>query len=301
MKRAIAVTAAVVLATTFAVATPTEAMSPVAGKIVFERGDDGAPNQLFAMRSDGSNVTDLHSPPGASDGAWSPNGQKIAFVSVPEGRSDPEIYVMDADGGNVRQLTDSPGLDVWPDWFPDGKRIAFTTTRDGFPNVYVMNADGTDQHALIDSVFGRLAPSVSPNGRQITYMGTPAPDVPETIWVANADGTGEHQLSDGPRDVDPAWSNSGRQIAFASNRTGGNEIFVMNADGSDQHAVAPAPGNDFAPAWSPDDKQIAWTKLRFGDLNVWVMNADGSGAPTQLTSSPAVEGWPDWAPGHLGE
>jgi TolB protein len=301
MKRIASVVVTIVLAGTIAGIQPVHSASPVAGKIVFEVSDEEHPNQLFAMRPDGSHLTDLHSPVGASDGAWSPSGKQIAFSTVPEGGSDPEIFVMNADGSGVRQLTDSPGLDIWPDWFPDGKQIAFTSARDGFPNVYVMNADGSGQHPVVPSFQGRLEPSVSPNGKQIAYFGSVAPDVPPTIWVLNADGTGEHEVTDeGPwEDADPTWSNNGKQIAFSSNRTGTFEIFVMDADGSKLHAVAPAPGRDFAPSWSPDNKQIAFTKSRFGDLNVWVMNADGSGAATQITSTPAFEGFPDWAPGTI--
>jgi Tol biopolymer transport system component len=298
LKRAIGFVICVVAATVVVI-QPTSAASPVAGKIAFERSDDGFVNTLFAMRSDGSGVTELGSPSGAADASWSPNGRQVAFEMTPEGEDHPDIFVMNADGTDVRRLTNDPAPDVWPDWFPNGTQLAFTSSRDGFPNVYLINADGSEERPLITSAFGRLEPAVSPSGRQIAYMGSPAPDVPETVWVANVDGTDEHQISSGPRDTDPTWSNSGRRIAFASNRLGGNEIFVMNADGSDQHAVAPAPGNDFAPTWSPDDKQIAWSKIRFGDMNVWVMSADGSGSPTQLTSSPAFEGFPDWAPGHL--
>ncbi len=298
MKRLIAALASIVLGATFA-AGPARAASPVAGKIGFEVSTDG-PTQLFQMRPDGSNVSTLHAPIGAADASWSPSGRQVAF-EVGNENGDRNVFVMDADGTGLRQLTES-GFDQWPDWFPNGKRIAFTSFRDGFPNVYVMNADGSDEHPLIASLQGRLEPSVSPSGKQIAYFGSVAPDVPPTIWVANADGTGEHELTDeGPwEDSNPTWSNNGRQIAFSSNRGGPSfEIYVMNADGSNVHPVAPAPGRDLAPSWSPDDKQIAFTKSRAGDLNIWVMNANGSGVPTQITSSPAFEGFPDWAPDHI--
>ena len=72
---------------------------------------------------------------------------------------------MNADGTTLRQLTDSPGRDVWPDWFPNGRQIAFTSDRTGVPNVYVMNVDGSDQRALLDDPeFGTLEPDVAPNG-----------------------------------------------------------------------------------------------------------------------------------------
>jgi TolB protein len=293
--------AAAALATTIAATGVANATSPVASKIAFESDADG-PVSLYAMRSDGSGMAGLGAPADAADAAWSPNGQRVAFEAVPPGEHEPEIFVMNADGTGVTQLTNTPGRNAWPDWFPNGKQIAFTSEREGPPEIWLMNADGSDQHPLIANFDnGRLEPSVSPNGRQVIYYGSSAPDVPPTIWVANSDGTNEHQLTQQGdyQDAEPTWSNSGRLIAFSSTRLGSSEIFVMNADGSNQHPVMARPGFDHAPAFSPDDSQIAWAKFRFGAENIWVMNTDGSGAPTQITFGVSYTSYPDWAPGKL--
>jgi len=75
---------------------------------------------------------------------------KIAFYGA--GTADMDIYVMDADGGNLQRLTEDPSNDRAPTWSPDGRRIAFTSDRDGDDEIYVMNADGTGPVRLTTSV-----------------------------------------------------------------------------------------------------------------------------------------------------
>jgi Tol biopolymer transport system component len=133
--------------------------------------------------------------------AWSPDGTRIAFMSQTwEGAGgNYEIFVMNADGTGVTQLTDVPGDDGWPAWSPDGTRIAFSSIRDDcrlsnapdckdsgdigeFHTLYVMNADGSNLHRVSD-VFGQF-PVWSPDGRYIAF--TPAP---EGIYVMRPDGS----------------------------------------------------------------------------------------------------------------
>jgi len=86
--------------------------------------------------------------------------------------------------------------------------------------------------------------------------------------------------------VTTAWSPDGEQIAFASYRDGNWEIYIMNADGSDQRNVTDNPTSDGLPAWSPDGEQIAFTSEREGNFEIYLMNADGSGE-IRLTNNQA--------------
>ena len=97
------------------------------------------------------------------------------------------------------------------------------------------------------------------------------------------------------KDLSPAWSPDGRRIAFESNRDGGWEIYVMNADGSDVVQLTNNRGWDGGPAWSPDGRRIAFVSDRDGDREIYVMNADGSNI-VQLTNNPSFDTDPAWSP-----
>ena len=269
------------------------------GKLAFE-GDRFGEWGLAAMRPDGSGIVNLDALPGAADVSWSPNGKKVAFEADPNNDGNLEVFVMNADGSNLVQLTDSPDRDYWPDWFPNGKQIAFTSSRSGVPHIYVMNADGSDQHALTSGdEMACLEPDVSPNGKQVVFS-CETPTEPPTIWVANADGSNAQQLTvPGPGvDINPQWSPNGKTIVFSSNRTGTFEIYLMSADGNHQVQLTSSPGGDFNPTFSPDGQSIAWWKERFGQGDVWTMNRDGSDQ-VNITNSPEFEGFPDWHQGSL--
>lgn len=268
-------------------------------KIVFE-GDRAGVWGLSVMNADGSGIVDLPGLPGA-DAAWSPNGQRIAFEADPNGDGNLEVFVADADGSNVRQLTDAPGADFWPDWFPDGHHLAFTSFRSGIPNIHVVNVDSLEVTALTDDgVFGSFQPDVSPNGREVVFMRSPQFE-PPTIWKVDVGSLILTPLTlPGPHeDTDAQWSPNGKRIVFSSNRGGTYEIWSMDQNGDGVAQLTAAPGRDGNPTFSPDGQQIAWWKFRGGQGDIWVMNSDGSGA-VNITNTPGVtEGFPDWHQGHL--
>ena len=127
---------------------------------------------------------------------------QIAFMSDRDG--DSNIYVMDADGGNVQQLTDDPPWDWDPAWSPDGTRIAFHSDRDGDEDIYVMDADGGNVRQLTDDPGWDWDPAWSPDGTRIAFNSDRDGDW--DIYVMDADGGSVLQLTDDPgRDWAPAW------------------------------------------------------------------------------------------------
>ena len=114
----------------------------------------------------------------------------------------------------------------------------------------------------------------------------------------NADGSGLRNLTPKPwaPDAAPAWSPDGRKIAFASERDGNSEVYVMNADGSGQRNLTRNPALDGDPAWSPDGRNIAFRSTRDGNTEIYVMNADGSGQRNLSHNPKAFDGSLAWSP-----
>ncbi len=219
----------------------------------------------------------------------------IAFTTNRDGNQ--EIYVMTLEGSHPINLTRHPGTDVDPAWSPDGRRIAFSSTRasngNGFA-VWVMNADGTGQTRLTDDPIGSEQAAWSPDGRRIVFM--TARDFNAEIYVMNGDGGAIKNLSRHPAwDEQPAWSPDGRRIAFVSNRDRDQEIYIMNADGTAPRRLTSSPGMDYEPAWSPDGRRLAFWSGRNGNTDIYVMNADGS-QTTRLTYRTAADFQPTWTP-----
>ncbi len=230
--------------------------------------------------------------------------ERIAFVSDRDGNDEilnDEIYVMNVDGSGQTNLTNNSASDrdsfVPPAWSPDGKKIAFTSFRDGNAEIYVMNVDGSGQINLTNNSSGDIHPAWSPDGRKIAFVSSR--DGNDEIYVMNADGSQPLRLTNnGSIDFFPAWSPDGKKIAFESRRDDNMEIYVMNADGSEQINLTNNGYLNSHPAWSPDGKKIAFTCFRDGNDEIYVMNADGSGQ-TNLTNNSAYDNYfspPAWSP-----
>ena len=154
---------------------------------------------------------------------------------------------------------DAAGRDVAPSWSPDGTRIAFASNGHNFPaypnpdrdfEIWVMNADGTNPTRLTDNTAYDRSPAWSPDGTQIAFVSGPdQDDFIQAIYVMNAiDGTGQTMItSDVVYQAAPAWSPDGTLIAFVSGRDGTNEIYRMNANGTDQTRLTNSAGSDGDP------------------------------------------------------
>ncbi|MBA2714516.1 MAG: PD40 domain-containing protein [Rubrobacteraceae bacterium] len=212
-----------------------------------------------------------------------------------------DVYKVDVDGTGEVRLTDAPGLDGMSSWSPDGRRIAFVSDRDGNWEIYVMAPDDTKQRRLTNTPEDEGSPVWSPDGKKIAYLVDPFGD--PTIWVMKADGSGSRQLA---RASWPSWSPDGKRIVYTVySDTGEGRLYVMNAEGSDQHAIPAASlierlsGNADGeePAWSPAGKRIAFAATAGKDNEeIYVVNSDGS-RRTRLTDIPGYDHWPPtWSP-----
>lgn len=219
---------------------------------------------------------------------------QLVFSSDRDG--DQEIYLMDADGSNLRQLTRNTSADDYPSWSPDGRFIAFISNRDGSYALYVMDANGGNQRRVANYVISNGAPSWSPNGQQIAIGSDRSGN--REIYLVDANGSNYVQLTDNDvADYSPAFSPDGSMIAFTTDRDGDWEIYVMKADGSNPVNVSQsAEVNEYAPAWTPDGR-VSFESFRDEDGEIYVVSADGRGQPTNVTNYPQANEWVhSWAP-----
>jgi Tol biopolymer transport system component len=211
---------------------------------------------------------------------------KIVFVSDRDG--NPEIYSCDADGSNIKRLTNSAGDDEQPAWSPDGTRIAFMSARTGVPEIYIMNADGSNviRRTFTESYSGD--PTWSPDGTKIAY--TSVVNSNTNMWLVGAVSGSPSLLFDEPGNNEtPAWSPDGTTIAFASDQANTDlyyDIYTIRPDGTGfaHIPVVKVLGElDYlAPSWSPDGSRLAMeirqpSGVDALDTRIGVMNADGTG------------------------
>jgi len=237
---------------------------------------------------------------------------KIVFESDRDG--DHEIYVMDANGTNVTQLTRNTVRDATSAWSPDGKRIAFASNRDGDYEIYVMNSDGSNVVKLTKNSIVDITPSWSPDGKRIAFRSGESGRT-TGIYVMNANGSDLKCLAEPQAFINnQAWSLNGSEIVFSREYgEGGGEIYVMNStDGSNKRRLIKPlfsrgdKMNDGAPAWSPVGDKMVFCSFRHGYTEVaggwsakgeiYVMDTNGSNL-VRLTYDPYYTDYsPSWSP-----
>lgn len=281
------------------------------GQIVFASERLGKP-QIYLINTDGTGLvqlTDIEG--GACQPTWAPDGSQFAFISPCSQRSDffetfytdSSLYVMNMDGLVIKQITHVPGSDFDPAWSPDGKRIAFTSLRDGNKQIYILDVDSLVVSRITkpDVNIENSQPAWSPQGDQIAYLvkrvGT------YQVWMMNDVGLGNTQLVRSGQtlwDFSPTWSRDGKVILYNQRRGSGfSPPWVMSiqfqSDSNVTRLNFPEPTEDVE--YSPDGLWLVAEGLDAGGANrdIYIMTVTG-GSRTRLTDDPAQDFDPAWRP-----
>ena len=220
-----------------------------------------------------------------------------------------EIFVIDPTTGVKTNLTNNSVVDAAPAFSADGRKIAFTSNRDGDYDIWVMDADGSNPTNLTsNSNAFDTDPAFSPDGSKIAFVSNRDGD--RAIYVMNvADGSSPTRLTTNIDGIEPAFSPDGKKIAFESADTPvfgipTYEIYIMDAvdndgdgNGDNQINLTDNSVTDVAPDFSPDGTKIAFASNRdnYYNYDIWVMDADGSDA-TRLTTGVARDFNPAFSP-----
>jgi len=199
-----------------------------------------------------------------------------------------QIYTAKPDGSDLKQLTNAPGYNAEATITRDGKRIVFTSTRNGDLDIYTMKADGSDVKQLTHELGYDGGPFWSYDGKKIVYRAE-HPKTPEEIadykellsknlirpgnleiWVMDADGKNKHEVThNGAANFGPYWLPDGKRIIFASNvadpKNGRNfDLYIINEDGTGVERITYHPEFDAFPMFSSDGKKLMWASNRNG-------------------------------------
>jgi Tol biopolymer transport system component/tRNA A-37 threonylcarbamoyl transferase component Bud32 len=285
-------------------AIPTICWSPDGTKLAY-----ATKGTLYTVPASGGTPNSIPLPPtglvvGYSEPVWSPDGERIActgFVAV--GVSTSQIWTVKSDGTDLFPVTRGKAFNSNPIWSPDGGQLFFLSDRGGSQDVWwiPVNARGkpTEQAQPLTAGVGVGAIALSRDGTTLVYTKAversniwSIPLIPDRIltlddaFAITSENNYIELLSVSP---------NGEWIAFDSNRSGNQDIWIMRKDGSELRQLTTNAAHDWIGSWSPDGIQIAFQSLRSGNRDLYVMPVSG-GAVTPLTNHPAEDFIPRWSP-----
>jgi len=267
---------------------------------------------------------------------FSHDGRRIIFQSTRDGRTCDQQYVMNIDGRGVQRVSTGSGKTTCGYFFGDDRRIFFASTHavdtacpprpdpsKGYVwrldpyDIYTANPDGSDLRRLTSNGVYTAEGTLSPDGRTIVFTSLKNGDL--DIYTMNADGSNVRRLTNAPGyDGGPFFSPDGRHIVYRAwhpsdtalagyralldqrlVRPNRMEIWIMDADGANQHQITNLGGANFAPFYTPDGKRIIFSSNyknpHSRNFDLYLVNPDGSGLE-QVTTHPEFDGFPMFSP-----
>jgi tol-pal system beta propeller repeat protein TolB len=257
----------------------------------------GADEQILGIQADGTDLRVIAT--SASQPAWSPRGNRIAFTVTDQNTGSGSIWVARADGTHRHRVTGHNWDASQPSWAPDGNEIVFIRYSGGDTDVAIVDLATGDEHVVRNNSAFEFEPSWSPDGSLIAFSSDRLAGR-QNIYVIAPDGSNLVRLTDSDYDSQPNWSPDGTMIAFQSDRAdpGNNyDIYRMQADGSNVVRLTKLSGTDAHPSWSPNGTKIAYARRQTAII---VMNIDGSSKARIYGDVSAIVSNPDWRPLPVG-
>jgi len=269
-----------------------------------DRESPDVPSSIFLLSLETGEKRRLTSPPADHDGdvspRFSPNGRKVAFVRW-GAMIQSDVFIIPTEGGEPRRLTTNNGITYGVDWSADGQSLIFGASRAGrahWISLWSVPLAGGEPEPLGVGDQGTW-PSVSRNGNRLCYM---KDEDKADIWRAGGPASPEEErqparfISSTRYENFPEYSPDGRQILFGSYRSGADEIWICDSDGSNPRQLTQTqrPGGAVVGTWSPDGTQIAFCGVEDGNYEISVVDAAG-GIPHRITTEPSNDGYPSWS------
>ncbi len=219
---------------------------------------------------------------------------KIAYVS--EVGPARELFVMDYDGHDPRQVTADGFLNLMPRWSPDRRFLVFTAYRNRNTQDIDMIELATGKRWTLVSLGGlNITPALSPDGNFLAFSSSHEGSS-ELYRMDTRTKEMQRLTVNGAGDLSPSWSPSGREIAFTSDRSGGPQVFLMSADGSNVRRLTFEGDYNAAPAWSPRGNWVAYVcRSSKKEYKLCLISPDGQ-KRVQLTTGHGVDDSPSWSP-----
>ena len=260
----------------------------IAGGSVFQIQD--APLQMVKVTNDGSFKSHL---------AWSPDGKKLLFTRIHQGKMELCTVKAEKSAEVVPLVVPSPNTPHFDgQWSADGKTVFYVHDilqgTDGKLQINEVLADGTGAKVLIPHKAFEESPRPSPDGKHLAWVSTR--DGNQEIYSMELANQKVQRLTqDQGFDNNPNWKPDASRIVYSSSRFGNFEICSMKNDGTGILRLTNDLAMDVWPVYSPGGKAIAFTSNRTGSYNIFVMNEDGSGV-RNITNNKSINNFAAWSP-----
>ena len=263
-----------------------------ASRLLFVSG-----GRVYRADSDGEGITPI-TPAGqtALSPVWSPEGQRIAYTQLGEGRGGVMVQALSS-GASFMAPGSQTALNITPAFAPDGRTLAFAHSDERGTDIYTANVIDRccAQRLTVGRYADNLSPTFSPDGRRIAFISTRAG--PPQLYVMAADGTDQELLA--PFDFGatgssnaPEWSSDGASVVFHREVSGSPQIFLVDV-GARRVRQLTSSGRNEDPTWAPDGRHVAFISDRSGRRQIWIVDVE-TGRVRQL-ATPGAARLPSWS------